>query len=236
MGWIRQFAGPQEAPGRPSEAGRKGLRPQRPLPLPDLLPGRHVARAAWLQPGGGPAAEGGGPGGEGEGTQRVGGSAGRCGVTMTTVPEAACEVTRTRLAQSHVSGGGGGGAAPGPRPLPGPVPVLVVRSPAGIRAPIPGPLSRPPVRCPPSHTSLDLSCRHIFGPGTERRESHWCWGAGTAWNVGSSATEKAGDGEIGTQKGQQAHPENGAGWGWRAEKFRDRNGEAQGESNRKRMD
>lgn len=100
----------------PFEAGRKGLRPQRPLPLPDLLPGRHVARGAWLERGGGPAAEGGGPGGEGEGTQRVGGSAGRCGVTMTTGPEAACEVTRTRLAQRHVSGDGGGGAAPGPRP------------------------------------------------------------------------------------------------------------------------
>lgn len=101
----------------PFEAGTKGLRPRRPLPLPDLLPGHHVARGAWLGPGGGPAvAEGGGPGGEGEGTQRVGGSAGRCGVTMTTGPEAACEVTRTRLARSHVSGDGGGGAAPGPRP------------------------------------------------------------------------------------------------------------------------
>lgn len=38
----------------PFEAGRKGLRPQRPLPLPDLLPGRHVARGAWLEPGRGP--------------------------------------------------------------------------------------------------------------------------------------------------------------------------------------
>lgn len=39
---------------------RKGLRPQRPLPLPDLLPGRHVERS-WGR-GGGPAVRGGGPG------------------------------------------------------------------------------------------------------------------------------------------------------------------------------
>lgn len=77
---------------------RKGLRPQRPLPLPDLLPGRHVERS-WGR-GGGPAIER-----RGSGKGRSGwGSAGRCGVTMTTGPEAAREVTGTRLARSHVSG------------------------------------------------------------------------------------------------------------------------------------
>lgn len=57
------------------------------------------------------AAEGGGPGGEGEGTRPAGGSAGRCGVTMTTGPEAAREVTKTRLAPDHVSATWGRGCA-----------------------------------------------------------------------------------------------------------------------------
>lgn len=60
------------------------------------------------------ATEGGAPGGEGEGTRPAGGSAGRCGVTMTTGPEAAREVTRTRLAPDHVSATWGRGCARAP--------------------------------------------------------------------------------------------------------------------------
>lgn len=109
------LAGPAGSPsGGPLRRGRTGYGPGAPSPFPTSFPAVTWRGARGRDRAGAWRLKEGVRAGEGEGTQRVGGSAGRCGVTMTTGPEAACEVTRTRLAQSHVSGGGG--AAPGPRP------------------------------------------------------------------------------------------------------------------------
>lgn len=102
-------AGPEKPQRRPIEAERKGLPAHHPHPFPAI-----TCRVA----GGGGRRQRKGGSGSGRGRQ-VGESAGRCGVTMTTGPEAAREVTGTRLARGHVSCGGGGGAALGPAPRPG---------------------------------------------------------------------------------------------------------------------
>lgn len=106
--WGAQTASSQSEGG--SQRRGRGYGPSAPSPFPTSF-----LAVTWSGAGGGAGAR---PREEGvrEGTQRVGGSAGRCGVTMTTGPEAAREVTGTRLARSHVSGDRGGGAAPGPRP------------------------------------------------------------------------------------------------------------------------
>lgn len=165
----------------------RGYWPSAPSPFPTSFPavtwrGAH----GW---GRGPGSRRRGPGGE-EGTQRVGGSAGCCGVTMTTGPKAAREVTRTRLAQGHVSSGGGGGAAPEPRPWRGLAHVLVAGMAAGIVGLDRGPPSH--LCSPPVHTSLDPACRSSAGAGLL---SDCCWRADLGWHWWCSATEKAGNRE-----------------------------------------
>lgn len=163
-------------PGRPHASGRKGLRPQRPLPLPDLLPGRHVARG-WV-----------GVRGEGKGTRRAGESAGSCGVTMTTGPEAACEVTRTRLAPGHVSVRGGAALGPAPDAH---VP--------GARTWTPDPNGWQRLRYFPSHAAVDPSrmLPNLPSGQPEKGEQLVVDRGHLGWHWRCSATEEAGRGGIG---------------------------------------
>ena len=107
--WGAQTASSQSEGG--SQRRGRGYGPSAPSPFPTSF-----LAVTWSGAGGGAGAR---PREEGVGKGRSGlgeAFAGRCGVTMTTGPEAAREVTGTRLARSHVSGDRGGGAAPGPRP------------------------------------------------------------------------------------------------------------------------
>ena len=62
----------------------------------------------------------------------------------------------------------------------------------------PGALRRPLACSPPSHTSLDPSCRQIFSRGTERRESRLglasgvqCHRESRRWGDRETDTERA---------------------------------------------
>lgn len=90
--------------------------------------------------------------------------------------------------------------------------MLVVRSAAGITGSDPGPSQSAACELPSfAYLPRPLMQTHLR-PGRRAEGEPLVLGSGdSAWNVGSSATEKAGDGEIGTQKREQAHSEKGAG-------------------------
>lgn len=177
----------------PNEAERKGLRAH-PHPPFRVITWRVAA-------GGGPAAGGGGPGREGEGTQQVEESAGRCGVTMTTGPEAAREVTGTRLALSHVSSDAGVGLRLAPPPTrAGP------RAAAGCFGGCPAPA------LPPS------APMQIFGASSGRPMLER--GLGLAGGRVSRRKQEVGGKGESTRRGQQAQP----GREGQGERSRDRNG------------